>query len=237
MADGSEVTSGQELVRLHNPVLIAHLAVQQARLQEYEARYQQAWVADRSQAQMFEQDIAAIKAEITLLQERVKNLVIRSPSDGRFRVTRLHHLPGSYLQQGDELAIIEKPDAVRVRVALLQEEIGLVRQATQSVSVRFASEPTRTLEADALQEEAIASEVLPSVVLGTQGGGRITVDSANPNGIQVKEQVFLLDLHLRDFVQSGHFGERAYVKFRHPAEPMAARWYRSLQQVFIRHFS
>lgn len=237
VADGSEVASGQELVRLHNPALVAQLAVQQARLQEYEARYQQAWVEDRSQAQMYEQDIAAINAEITLLQARVKNLVIRSPSEGRFRLTHLHYLPGSYLRQGDEFAIIEKPDAVRVRAALLQEEIGLVRQATQSVSVRFASAPSQTLGADAVQEEVIASETLPSVILGTQGGGRIGVDSANPNGVQVKERVFLLDLRLRDYVQRGHFGERAYVKFRHPAEPMALRWYRSLQQVFIRHFS
>jgi hypothetical protein len=27
------------------------------------------------------------------------------------------------------------------------------------------------------------------------------------------------------------------VRFQHPAEPLAAQWYRALQQVFIRHFS
>ncbi len=237
VADGSSVAAGDALVRLQNPTLVAYLEVQQAKLREYDARYQQAWVEDRSQAQMFEQDIAAIKAEITLLQERVTNLIVRSPSSGVFRITRSYYLPGSYLKQGDELAIIEKPDAVRVRAALLQDEVGLVRQATDRVSIRFTSDPMNVITADAIQDAPIASEQLPNPVLGTQGGGRVAVDATHASGTRVKEKVFLLDLALRDYEQSGHFGERAYVKFHHPAEPLAVRWYRNLQQVFIRHFS
>lgn len=241
VSDGSTVAAGEELVRLQNPALVAQLAVQQAKLREYDARYQQAWVEDRAQAQMFEQDIAAIKAEMALLQERAANLIVRSPSAGIFRITRPYYLPGSYLHQGDELAIIEKPGAVRVRAALLQDEVGLVRQATATattwVSVRFASDPANLLAADAVQDAPIASDQLPSPVLGTQGGGRIAVDATQASGTKVKEKVFLLDLALRDFEQSGHFGERAYIKFHHPAEPLMVRWYRNLQQVFIRHFS
>jgi putative peptide zinc metalloprotease protein len=124
-----------------------------------------------------------------------------------------------------------------VRAALLQEEIGLVREATQRVSIGFASEPLRWLAAQVVQGDVVASQQLPNPVLGTQGGGRIAVDATQPGGVQVKEQVFLVDLDVQDFMQSGHFGERAYVKFHHPAEPLAKRWYRQLQQVFIRHFS
>jgi len=237
VADGDKVEQGQELVRLHNPVLVANLAVEQAHLREYEARYQQAWVEDRAQAQLFEQDINAIKAEIALLQARVVNLVVRSPSTGIFRITRQHYLPGSFLRQGDELALIEKPDLVRVRAALLQDEVGLVRQATQGVTIRFASNPMRSIDAEMAQDIPVATQELPSQVLGAQGGGRLAVDSGHPSGTRVKEKVFLLDLTLSDFVQSGHYGERAYVRFEHPAEPLAAQWYRALQQLFIRHFS
>lgn len=237
VADGTTVAQGQELVRLHNPVLVANLAVQQAHLREYEARYQQAWVEDRAQAQLFEQDINAIRAEITLLQARVMNLVVRSPSSGIFRITRPYHLPGSFLRQGDEFALIEKPDRVRVRAALLQDEVGLVRQATEGVSIKFASNPLRSITAEMAQDIPVATRELPSQVLGAQGGGRLAVDSTHPSGTRVKEEVFLLDLALHDFVQSGHYGERAYVRFQHPAEPLAAQWYRALQQLFIRHFS
>jgi putative peptide zinc metalloprotease protein len=237
VADGDTVVQGQELVRLSNPVLVANLAVQQAHLREYEARYQQAWVDDRAQAQLFEQDIKAIKAEIDLLQMRVVNLVVRSPSQGIFRITRQYHLPGSFLKQGDELALIEKPDSVRVRAALLQDEVGLVRQATQSISIRFASNPSHSIHASMVQDIPVATRELPSQILGAQGGGRLAVDATQPTGTRVKENVFLLDLTLQDFVQSGHYGERAYVKFQHPAEPLVTQWYRSLQQLFIRHFS
>lgn len=237
VGEGQPVTAGQALMRLQNPTLIAQLATQQSRLREYESRYQQAWVEDRTQAQLFEQDIAAINAEIKLLQARVANLLVRSPSAGIFRITRVHHLPGAYLHQGDEFALIEKPDAVQIRAALLQEEVGLVTQATRAVSIRFASEAGRTLNARAITGQAVASQQLPHSVLGTQGGGRIAVDSARTGGTQVKEKIFLLDLAVTDYEQSGHYGERVYVRFHHPAEPLAKRWYRSLQQVFIRHFS
>ncbi len=236
VADGATVAQGQELVYLSNPALVAHLATQQARLREYEARYQQAWVEDRAQARLFEQDLKAIGAEIELLQARVENLVVRSPSSGIFRVTRLHHLPGSFLRQGDEFALIEKPDLVRVRAALLQDEVGLLKQ-TSSISVKFASSPLHTIAAEMAQEVPVASLELPSQILGAQGGGRLAVDVTHPSGVRVKEKVFLLDITLSDFVQSGHYGERAYVRFQHPAEPLAAQWYRALQQVFIRHFS
>lgn len=237
VADGDQVEQGQELLRLYNPVLVANLAAQQAHLREYDARYQQAWVDDRAQAQLLEQDINGIKAEIELLQARVISLVVRSPSNGIFRITRQYHLPGSFLKQGDELALIEKPDAVRVRAALLQEEVGLVRQATKEVSIRFASNPSHTIAGKIIQDIPVATQELPSQVLGAQGGGRLAVDASHPTGTRVKEKVFLLDLSLYDFVQSGRYGERAYVKFRHPAEPLAAQWYRAFQQLFIRHFS
>jgi putative peptide zinc metalloprotease protein len=237
VADGDQVEQGQELLRLHNPVLVAQLAVKQAHLREYDARYQQAWVSDRAQAQLFEQDINGINAEIELLQARVVSLVVRSPSSGVFRITRPHYLPGSFLKQGDELALIEKPDAVRVRTALLQEEVGLVRQATRAVSIKFASDPSHTIAGKVVQDIPVATQELPSQILGAQGGGRLAVDASHPTGTRVKQKVFLLDLTLEDFVQSGRYGERAYVKFQHPAEPLAGQWYRAFQQLFIRHFS
>lgn len=235
--NGAQVHAGEVLLRLHNPVLIAQLAVQAAHLREFEARYQQAWVDDRAQAQLLEQDIQAIKAELQLLQTRVHNLTIVSPATGTLRITPRHHLPGSFLQQGDEVAIIEKSDSVRVRAALLQEEIGLVRQATRAVSVRFASDPGNLLQADLIPATPIATHDLPSPVLGTQGGGRLAIDSSAAQGTRVIEQVFLLDMTVRDYKQTGHYGERASVKFDHPAESLLTQWYRALQQVFIRHFS
>lgn len=235
--NGARVEQGQPLLRLHNSVLLGQLALQRAYLREYEARYQQAWVSDRSEAQLLEQDIHALKAELQLLQTRVEKLLVLSPSAGILRITPQHYLPGSFLQQGDEVAIIEKPDGVRVRAALLQEEVGLVRESTRAVKLRFASAPLQLLHADLIQSVPVATQELPSVVLGTQGGGRLAIAANQSQGTRVSEQVFLLDIQVREFQQSGHYGERAYVKFEHAPRPLLAQWYRSLQQLFIRHFS
>lgn len=237
VANGTQVESGQLLVTLNNPELIANLAVQQALLREYEARYQQAWATDRPQAQLLGQDINAIKAELELLQIRVNNLQVRSPDAGVVHIIPRHHLTGSFFKQGDELAIIERPGSVRVRAALLQAEIGLVRQATSRVSVRLTSDPAREIRADVLPGTPIATMDLPSLILGAQGGGRIAVDARHINGMRVTEQVFLLDVLLHDFQQTGHYGERTYVKFSHPARPLIKQWYSALQRLFIRHFS
>ena len=48
--------------------------------------------------------------------------------------------------------------------------------------------------------------------------------------------IFLVDVTATDIVQNGQFGERAYVRFYHPAQPLGIQWYRALQQLFIRNF-
>ncbi|RYZ83369.1 MAG: biotin/lipoyl-binding protein, partial [Moraxellaceae bacterium] len=102
--DGDRVQKGQLLVQLSNSKMMADLTIKQATLREYEARYQQTWADNRSQAQLFAEDIAAIQAEIELLQKRVDNLAIRSNSAGTFRQLQTHELLGSFIQQGDSLA-------------------------------------------------------------------------------------------------------------------------------------
>lgn len=237
VANGDRVEEGQVLVRLHNPALVAELAVQRARVREYEARYRRAWADDRAEAQLIARDLDAIKAEYELLKTRVNHLQVRSPGAGVVRLLHQHHLPGSFFRQGDELAILERPNSVRVRAALLQTEIGRVRQATSTVAVRLASAPAEVVEADMIQHTPIATLELPSPVLGTQGGGRIAVDSRHASGTRVTEQVFLLDMLLRDMQRVGYYGERTYVKFSHPPRPLLAQWYSALQQIFIRYFS
>lgn len=235
--DGEAVTQGQLLVRLSNPVLRARLAGLQLRLQEYEVRYQREWGVDLGQAQIVEEDIAAIKEELALLQSRVDNLALRSPSAGIFRRSQPHMLQGSFVHEGDELAIIEKPETLRVRIALLQEDMGDLTGAKDEIFLRFASAPSQKWAAKAVSGDPIASQQLPSAVLGTLGGGRIPVDATQSAGTSVKEKVFLVDLAVSDIEWGGHVGERAYVKFIHPAKPLVYRWYSHWQQVFIRHFS
>ena len=236
VVDGEQVSEGQLLLRLDNPVVRAELAVQQASLREFEARYQQAWVDDRAQAQMLQQDIEAIKASIQHLQNQVDHLEVRSPASGTLRFTRVDALLGSYFQRGDKFGLIETDNPIRARAALTQEEVGLVRQSLARVEIRLVSNLAKTLPATIIQEVPAATRELPSQVLGAQGGGRLAVDAAI-GGTRAAEDVFLVDLGVADSTWSGRYGERVYVRFVHPAESGAIQLYRALQQLFIRSFS
>lgn len=235
--DGTSVTQGQPLLKLSNASLQAELAFKQASLQEYNARYQQAWATDRAQAQLLAEDIKSIDDEIDYLQKRVDNLLLRSPSSGYFRVSSNHELLGSYLKQGETLGIIDKVDSVRIRAAVTQQEIGLVREAVTRVEVKLAANPSQVLAAQVSQQVPAATLVLPSAALGAQGGGRLAVDSAHADGTHVANNVFLVDLSIPNYQQQGRYGERAYVKFIHPPKPLALQFYRAIQQIFIRSFS
>lgn len=236
VADGAQVTQGQAIVQLTNPVLTTNLTFKQASLREYEARLQQAWSDDRSKALLLSQDTDAIRAEVEILQHRVDNLILRSPSSGRLRITKHYQLLGSYLAQGDSIALIETREPLRVRAALTQEEIGLVRQTTKSVELRLASSPARANSAIISQQVPAGTFELPSPVLGAKGGGRITLDATKPEGTKTTQMIFLVDVTAPDIIQEGQFGERAYVRFYHPAQPLGAQWSRALQQLFIRNF-
>lgn len=231
--EGTVVAEGQPLLQLENPQLITDLAVQEAVLEEYQARHQQVWNEDQVQANLFSEDVTAIEASIAHLQERVDNLVVRSPSGGRFRLTQRGTLAGQYLHQGDIIGLIEKDELPRIRAALTQNEIGLVRRATNRVEVRLAGDPGRTLQGSISQQVPAATFALPSQILGSSGGGRLPVDAKQADGTRAAQMVFLLDVALPDLQQGSRYGERAHIRFSHPPEPLAAQLGRSLKQLFI----
>jgi putative peptide zinc metalloprotease protein len=236
VADGASVEKDQILVQLRNSQLNANLRTKQALLREYDARYQKAWAEDRAEAQLLVQDIDAIKAEIAHLQQQETHLQLRSPATGVFRRTRDVELLGSYLHYGDSLGIIETDEPVRIRAALTQEEVGSVRQQTQSVEVKFSANANQIYSAEVIEQVPAATFELPSRVLGAQGGGRLAIDTRVSDGTKTAKMIFVVDLGVSSLTHRDYFGERVYVRFHHPAEPAFMQLFRIFQQLFIRGF-
>ena len=193
--DGDTVSQGQVLMQLDNPELDAELNIQQAALAEFTARYQQAWSSERRLAVTFIEDIDAIKAEIALLQRRLDGLIVRSPSQGIFRL-QLDAPDGRFIAQGEQVAVIEKNTRTRVRVALTQDEIGQVRQDSQNIEVKLAQQLGKTHRAQLGEQVPAATTTLPSAVLGASGGGRLSLDNSDPEGLKTQQLIFLLDIYL-----------------------------------------
>ena len=235
--NGEYIEKGKTLIQLENISLKTRLKVQQATLREYHARYQQVWKEHRSQAALFDEDIKAITAEINYLQQQVEQLTIKSPSAGRFK-WQLQNPLGSFVHQGQQIAIISQDSAPKVRVVLTQGEIGLVRSDSHTIEVQLSQQMGYKLNAQLDIQVPAATTTLPSAALGAAGGGRISIDKNNPNGITSQQMIFLLDLLLFSDSELSNpeqhlYGQLAYVRFEHTPEAIGPRIYRIFQQQFL----
>jgi|GEM_PF-72313 len=231
--DGTNVSSNQPLLYLSNIDITADLLRKQATLKEYLARYQQAWSLDRSQIQLFEQDIETIHLEIEFLQNQVNHLIIRSPIDGVFKHLQQHELVGSYVKEGDTIGLIINEDTTRVRVALTQEEIALVRENTLRIEVQVAGLPGKLIPATISQQVPGGTYTLPSPALGTAGGGRIVVDGSSTDITRAAERIFLVDIEIPLTSEQNYFGQRVFVNFIHTSQPLAKRFSGALQNLML----
>jgi putative peptide zinc metalloprotease protein len=75
------------------------------------------------------------------------------------------------------------------------------------------------------------------MALSLQGGGKIGLDPNRPGDNRAIERLFVLDLALPPGAFFAHLGSRVFVRFEHPAEPLAAQWYRSARREFMKKFN
>ena len=66
-------------------------------------------------------------------------------------------------------------------------------------------------------------------------GGPVAVEGDAQRGARTVDAIFEVTLALTD-APDGWIGERAWVRFAHPAEPLARQWGRSARQLLVRFF-
>lgn len=233
-APDSTVRPGDALLETEDPSLVGRVAILVADLHEATAQYDSLRTSKQVEAQILKEKIVTIEADLALARERVDALTIRSPATGVFLVDRPQELEGRFLRQGDLVGYVADLSRGRVRVVVPQPDIGLIRQKTRWVSVRLAESLGEAIMAKIARQTPSATDLLPSAVLGTQGGGPFAVDPLDERGVRVLEEVFDLELDLQRPVS--RLGGRAYVRFHHGSEPLAQQWYRRVRQLFLRRF-
>jgi putative peptide zinc metalloprotease protein len=229
---GSLVEAGALLVVLRDPALVAQLASLEGRVRETEARYLEQEPHDRVKASIIKEELHYARESLDRVRQRAADLEVRSRTRGTFVVDVPDDLPGRFVKQGDVLAHVLDLATLNVRVVVRQEQAELVRHQLRRVDVRLAERFGDVLPATVLRVVPGASERLPAPALGSAGGGRVPVDPRDTRATQALERLFELDLALptRGVINSGG---RAYVRFDHGREPLAAQWYRHLRQLFL----
>jgi putative peptide zinc metalloprotease protein len=230
--DGDRVKTGDVLVVMEDPVLIAEEVRLESRLEGLQSRQFSAWLTDTAEAQRVEEEILGVVNELERIKDRIAELTVRAQSGGTLVMPYGHDLSGTFVLKGETLGYVLDRGAIRVRAAVPEYDAALVRGSRQTAQVHIADSPVSAMTAQLLRETPAATSQLPSAALGDRGGGSLQTDPADEAGLQVLEPVILVDLTLPASTLQ-RVGSRAWVRFDHGAEPLADRWTRRLRQVFL----
>jgi putative peptide zinc metalloprotease protein len=232
-----EVSRGQPLIQAEEPFLATRVAVLNAQLEELVAKYDALMTVDRVQAAMVREQMIAAEANLRRAREREAELVFRSTASGRFVVPNAADLPGRFVNKGQLVGYVVQPSELIVRVVLVQDDIAKVRQDTRSVEVMLAGWGASPVPARIRREVPGASHQLPTAALGSAGGGPITVDPRDKQGVTTLSQIFQLELTVPAEVRSEYLGARVFVRFDHGFEPVGLQMYRAFRRLLLRQFN
>ena len=226
---------GDVLLEMDDPVLSARVAILAAELEAARAQYLSLRTEKQFEADLVLEQIATIEADLALARERLDQLVIRSPTRGFFLLDRSQDLVGRFVRHGDLIGFVADLSTGTVRVAVTQADMGLIRNQTNSVSIRLAEQLDEPLAATISREMPLATHRIPSAVLGTMGGGLLAIDPGDESGTRTLDQVFHIELTFEAPVH--RLGGRTYVRFDHGTQPLGLQWYRRVRQLLLRQFN
>lgn len=237
---GERVRTGQPLFVCSDPGYQAEVTREEARMDEAQRKSALARTVDRVQWSISQRQVQLQNDRLNRARERAKETVVVSPHDGWFVPASPALIEGRYLARGEVIANVVERQHLSMMAVVPQSAIDLVRQQTDEVQVRLAENIWQAYPSKILREVPAGMRELPSMALAIEGGGEIGLD---PKAANQQKQPIALDhffqfelVPIHDLLPE-HLGGRAYVRFEHPAEPMAVQWYRKVRQMFIRRFA
>lgn len=233
---GQPITGGAPLLRLDDPLISARSKMLDGFIVELDRRLAAQTFTDRSAARVITEELNAARADKAFTEERLANLVVRASATGQLIMPGIDDMVGKFVQKGDVIAYVTDYRNPLIRVIVPESRSDLVRSETQSLQVRFASEPDRIETARIEREIPALSTDLPSLALATDGGGRIALDPMANGRRASLSNLLHLDVRISEDTTFRYLGERVYVRFDHGSEPFASQAYRMLRQVFLRTF-
>ncbi|MCG7873123.1 MAG: peptidase M50 [Candidatus Thiodiazotropha lotti] len=235
-AADTQVRQNQPLVALEDPFIETEIKRLASRLRGMRAEYE-ALVSERKRvkAEILSDEIHLAETELLQQRQLADRLLLLSPAEGTFLLQQPGDLPGRFINQGELIGYVQDKRMPEIRVAISQQDIGLVRSATRNIKARYAHNPESELAVTLLQEIPESRQRLPSPALSSLGGGEFSLHPEDVDGTRPLTAVFEMRLQLRQ--QVARLGERVIVRFEHPSEPLGRQWYRSLRQMFLKRFS
>ena len=232
----ARVEAGAPLIEMVDNIQLARVRVIEAQLKELRVTLAAEKVRDRVQAAITAERIKHTEERLASARENAGNLIVRSPTSGVFLLPAADDLVGRYFRKGELIGYVVDFDSPRVRVVVTQDDIELVRSRTLRVDVRLAEHIATVIPAVVTREVPAALDRLPSIALGSLGGGEIAIDPGGGGPDMALNKVFQFDLELDPGASAMQIGGRVYVRFDHGEEALAWQAYRALRQLFLSKF-
>jgi putative peptide zinc metalloprotease protein len=233
---GARVEPGAPLIALSNPPLTTHEKISAAYIEELEARRVQHLSSDPVKAEITREELVQARDRLARARSELAELVVRSRAAGTFIVPSPEDLPSRFVHKGELLGYVVEADQMTIRTVVSQTIIDLVRSRTQGAAIRLADNVSQVVPAAIKRIVPGGNEQLPARQLGSAGGGTITTDPTDPQGMKALQKVFQIDLEMPSQSEPVKLGGRAYVRFDHGWTPLAVQWYFQIRQIFLSRF-
>jgi putative peptide zinc metalloprotease protein len=236
-APGARVRAGDVLLVLGDPAVGARIRELEARRREILARLDEQRHGDLVRAGMLREELVYVEQSVAEARARAAELTVRSRAAGAFVVPSPEDLPGRFVRKGELIGYAVELDRVTVRAVVPQEAVELVRHRMAGVDVRLAEQLDVVVPGAIWRAVPGGSERLPAPALGTEGGGQVAIDPRDRQGLTAMTRHFQVDIELPTASRRLNVGGRAYVRFDHGREPLAAQWYAHVRRLFLARFN
>ncbi len=233
LPSNSSVVQGDILIECYDPLLETKVRILSSQLREYTFRHHAISLTDPVEAKIISEQIQDLKQQISSYSEQLDNMTVHSPTDGLFILPTSNDIPGRFLRQGDLVGYILRKSNT-VRIAVPERQVDLIRKNSNNVELRSISKATEIYRGKIIRELPGATNILPSKILGAEGGGSFSIDPLDTTGSRTLHKMFQFDIRLEAPLTTTAVGKRILVRFDHGYEPIFFRLYRAAKQLFLK---
>ena len=229
VTDGQFVNTGDLLITLRNDELVTQLQDLKLQIQQETVRRQIAMNEhDAGAARVAQGNLSSLQTQLQETRQQVEGLTIVAATSGRVMARNLHDLAGTFVNEGDDLLIVDDGQPRELIVSVAQEDFSLAAdKAGTTVDLRIG---TRSRSTGIVQRVTPrASTRLPSPALAAAAGGTLAVvadTTDSPDELKLTEPRFHAIVELpANSASDEAIGERGYVRLGRSEQSLATYVY------------
>jgi len=225
------------IIKINDPITNTQAKILFAKLKELNSEFRSEWNTNQIKAAKIKEEMIAVAGQLKNVRKKQKAMQIVSKKPGKLLIPDAEDLPGRFIHKGEVIGYVIDDALPTVRVAVAQSNIGQLTKQIKKIQIRLVNHPNQIIPATLTKWMPKATNSLPSPALATINGGQIPIDPDYKEELKTRGKVFQIDLEFIPVNNTLEIGQRVFVRFDHGTEPLAQQWYRSIRQVFLRHFN